>query len=82
MENKIFSLLLSTILVLSSCTPTPAPIPTDTITLLPTLTLPPTPIPNYYSDQDRDGLSDQKELIINTNPNQVDSDWDNLSDYD
>jgi len=82
MEHKIFSLILSTIIVLSSCAPSPIPTLKPTITLLPTLTLPPTPIPNYYSDQDRDGLSDQKELIINTNPNQVDSDGDNLSDYD
>lgn len=75
-------MLITIIFVLSACTPSlePTTIPAITPTLVPTITPIPTEIP--YMDSDLDGLSDEKENHVQTNPFQIDSDGDGLNDYD
>ena len=40
------------------------------------------PEPKIPSDIDKDGLSDEEEILLGTNPSRADTDLDGLSDYD
>jgi hypothetical protein len=59
-------------------TPTPTPTNTATPTNTPTPTL--TPTPATIPDSDGDGLNDQQEAFLGTNPYNPDTDGDGLSD--
>lgn len=87
MKNQYAFILI--LLFVTSCVPKPVTtipatlIPTSTQTKVPpTPTLTSTPIPLGYIDNDRDGLADQKETIAGTDPQNIDTDGDKISDYD
>ena len=60
--------------------PPPPTDPTVTDTPLPEPTATDTPVPEPVVDTDSDGLSDQDELALGTDPNNQDSDGDGISD--
>ncbi|MBR3058960.1 MAG: cellulose binding domain-containing protein [Clostridiales bacterium] len=66
-----------------TATSTPVPTMTPTGTPTPTVTSTPTPTPAVISvDSDKDGLSDEDELIWGTDPSNPDTDGDTILDGD
>ncbi|MFH1610449.1 MAG: hypothetical protein ABIA91_01015 [Patescibacteria group bacterium] len=56
--------------------PAPEPVPEEPVDIIEK------PVPSTRDDSDGDGLIDNEEISLGTNPKRFDSDFDGLSDYD
>jgi len=81
-ENNTGPCFGATVTLYTPASPTPTSTPTATNTpVTPTVTNTPTITPTFsVPDSDGDGLNDQEELLLGTNPHNADTDGDGLGD--